>query len=269
MHRDDRTGRVIVFSAIDNLWKGAASQAVQNLNLMFGRPEGEGISELLRQPLGARPDHVTELGGGGLPAGFRAAGVAAGIKASPARPDWGAWSATRPRPRAPRDSPPPGTQAAPVLLCRERCAAGCAARRRGQLRQRQRRHRPPGLRERGQDAGRRGARRRRQGGSGGGLLHRRDRRAAADAQVTQGIAAAAHALAADGDAAFSAAIQTTDAFEKRARLQVTLPSGTVTLTGQAKGAGMISPGLRHPAGASSSPTPRCRRRPATCCWASA
>ncbi|MFZ0041055.1 MAG: N-acetyl-gamma-glutamyl-phosphate reductase [Solirubrobacteraceae bacterium] len=43
VQRDDRTGRVIVFGAIDNLWKGAASQAVQNLNLMFGRPEGEGI----------------------------------------------------------------------------------------------------------------------------------------------------------------------------------------------------------------------------------
>ena len=44
VHRDERTGRIIVFAAIDNLWKGTASQAVQNLNLMFGRPEGEGIS---------------------------------------------------------------------------------------------------------------------------------------------------------------------------------------------------------------------------------
>jgi N-acetyl-gamma-glutamyl-phosphate reductase len=44
VHRDDRTGRVIVFGAIDNLWKGTASQAVQNLNLMFGYPEAEGIS---------------------------------------------------------------------------------------------------------------------------------------------------------------------------------------------------------------------------------
>ena len=44
VHRDERTGRVIVFGAIDNLWKGAASQAVQNLNLMFGFPEGSGIS---------------------------------------------------------------------------------------------------------------------------------------------------------------------------------------------------------------------------------
>jgi N-acetyl-gamma-glutamyl-phosphate reductase len=44
VHRDDRTGRVIVFGVIDNLWKGSASQAVQNLNLMLGLPEGEGIS---------------------------------------------------------------------------------------------------------------------------------------------------------------------------------------------------------------------------------
>jgi N-acetyl-gamma-glutamyl-phosphate reductase len=43
VHRDERTGRTIVFAAIDNLWKGAASQAVQNLNLMFGLPEGDGI----------------------------------------------------------------------------------------------------------------------------------------------------------------------------------------------------------------------------------
>ncbi len=44
VHADSRTGRVIVFGAIDNLWKGAASQAVQNLNLMFGLPESEGIA---------------------------------------------------------------------------------------------------------------------------------------------------------------------------------------------------------------------------------
>jgi N-acetyl-gamma-glutamyl-phosphate reductase len=43
VHLDARTQRVIVFAAIDNLWKGAASQAVQNLNLMFGLPETEGI----------------------------------------------------------------------------------------------------------------------------------------------------------------------------------------------------------------------------------
>ncbi len=44
VHLDPRSGRVLAFAAIDNLWKGAASQAVQDLNLMFGRDEGEGIS---------------------------------------------------------------------------------------------------------------------------------------------------------------------------------------------------------------------------------
>ncbi len=43
LHSDDRTGRIIVFATIDNLWKGTSSQAVQNLNLMFGRDESEGL----------------------------------------------------------------------------------------------------------------------------------------------------------------------------------------------------------------------------------
>jgi len=38
------TGKVVVLSAIDNLWKGTSSQAVQNLNLMFGYPETEGLA---------------------------------------------------------------------------------------------------------------------------------------------------------------------------------------------------------------------------------
>ncbi len=40
---DPRTGKVLAFGAIDNLWKGTSSQAVQSLNLMFGRDETEGI----------------------------------------------------------------------------------------------------------------------------------------------------------------------------------------------------------------------------------
>ena len=44
VHSDGRTGRIMVFSSIDNLWKGAASQAVQNLDLMFGRDEREGLT---------------------------------------------------------------------------------------------------------------------------------------------------------------------------------------------------------------------------------
>jgi N-acetyl-gamma-glutamyl-phosphate reductase len=41
---DERTQKALVFAAIDNLWKGASSQAVQNLNLMFGYDEGTGLS---------------------------------------------------------------------------------------------------------------------------------------------------------------------------------------------------------------------------------
>lgn len=43
VHPDERTGKVFVFSAIDNLWKGTASQAVQCLNLMFGFDETAGL----------------------------------------------------------------------------------------------------------------------------------------------------------------------------------------------------------------------------------
>jgi N-acetyl-gamma-glutamyl-phosphate reductase len=40
---DETGGRALAFAAIDNLWKGAAGQAVQNLNLMLGLPETEGL----------------------------------------------------------------------------------------------------------------------------------------------------------------------------------------------------------------------------------
>ena len=40
---DPRTGRIIMMGAIDNLVKGAAGQAVQNMNLMFGLKESEGL----------------------------------------------------------------------------------------------------------------------------------------------------------------------------------------------------------------------------------
>ncbi len=42
--QNEASGRVMAFASIDNLWKGAASQAIQNLNLVLGLPEGEGIS---------------------------------------------------------------------------------------------------------------------------------------------------------------------------------------------------------------------------------
>ena len=41
---DERTGRIIMMGAIDNLVKGAAGQAVQNMNLLFGFDEAEGLN---------------------------------------------------------------------------------------------------------------------------------------------------------------------------------------------------------------------------------
>ncbi|HEY2217279.1 MAG TPA: N-acetyl-gamma-glutamyl-phosphate reductase [Solirubrobacteraceae bacterium] len=41
---DPHSGKVVVLSAIDNLWKGTSSQAVQNLNVMFGFDETEGLT---------------------------------------------------------------------------------------------------------------------------------------------------------------------------------------------------------------------------------
>ncbi len=43
---DERTNRIIMMGAIDNLIKGAAGQAVQNMNIMFGEDEWEGIDQI-------------------------------------------------------------------------------------------------------------------------------------------------------------------------------------------------------------------------------
>ena len=40
---DERTNRIILMGALDNVVKGAAGQAIQNMNLMFGLPENEGL----------------------------------------------------------------------------------------------------------------------------------------------------------------------------------------------------------------------------------
>jgi glutamate N-acetyltransferase/amino-acid N-acetyltransferase len=188
------------------------------------------------------PEHVTELGGDGLPAGFRATGVAAGIKESGA-PDIGVVVCDAPDATSAARFTASGTQAPPVLLCRERARldalravvvnSGNANAATGR----------PGFENAAKMQG--------MGAMVAGI--KEDQVAVCSTgvigvplpmhKITQGIVAASHTLAPDGDAAFCAAIQTTDAFEKRARLQVTLPSGTVTITGQAKGAGMIQPGF--------------------------
>ena len=47
---DKRTKRVIIISAIDNLIKGAAGQAVQNMNIMFGLKETTGLEIIAMAP---------------------------------------------------------------------------------------------------------------------------------------------------------------------------------------------------------------------------
>jgi N-acetyl-gamma-glutamyl-phosphate reductase len=47
---DERAGRLVVVSCLDNLVKGAAGQAVQNMNIMFGLPEVMGLEQLALYP---------------------------------------------------------------------------------------------------------------------------------------------------------------------------------------------------------------------------
>jgi glutamate N-acetyltransferase / amino-acid N-acetyltransferase len=188
------------------------------------------------------PEQLTELDGTGLAVGFRAAGVAAGIKSSGA-PDLGLLVCDAPEPPSAARFTRSGVLAAPVLLCTERCELGM-------------------LRAVVANSGNANAATGRPGfedaikmqGAGAIAAGVPEGRVAVAStgvigvplpmdRVNRGIVAAAHALAADGDAAFAEAIQTTDAFEKRARVSVALERGTVTITAQAKGAGMISPGF--------------------------
>jgi len=43
---DPRTNRIIMMGALDNMVKGAAGQAMQNMNLMFGLPENTGLKQI-------------------------------------------------------------------------------------------------------------------------------------------------------------------------------------------------------------------------------
>jgi len=189
-----------------------------------------------------RLEQIAELDGGGLPAGFRAAGVAAALKPSGAL-DLGLMVADSPQTTSAARFTRSGTQAAPVLLDLERCELGA-------------------LRTVVVNSGNANAATGRAGfddaakmqGAGAIASGAPESRVAVASsgvigvplpmdRVTRGIVAAAHALSPEGDVMFAEAIQTTDAFEKRSCLAVTLPGGTVKLTAQAKGAGMISPGF--------------------------
>ena len=43
---DERAGRLVIVSCIDNLIKGAAGQAVQNMNIMLSLDESEGLNSI-------------------------------------------------------------------------------------------------------------------------------------------------------------------------------------------------------------------------------
>ena len=185
------------------------------------------------------PGNVTEPGGG-LPRGFKAAGVACGIKPS-GLPDVGLLVSSAPATTSAARFTRSGTQSAPVLLCRERVElegiraivvnSGNANAATGR----------PGFENAAKMQG------------AAALASRCPEGAVAVAStgvvgvplpmgsVMTGIVRATHALRPDGEVEFAQAIRTTDVLDKHACIDVALAGGTVRLTAQAKGAGMIAP----------------------------
>jgi glutamate N-acetyltransferase/amino-acid N-acetyltransferase len=185
------------------------------------------------------PDHVAELDGG-LPDGFRASGVACGLKPSGAR-DLGLLVSDAPDTVSAVRFTRSGVLAAPVLLTMERCRLGAI---RAVVANSGNANAATGRRGLEDAARMQGA-----GAMVAGV--REDQVAIASTgvigvhldtdKVIRGISDARRELSIDGDDQFGDAIRTTDKFAKSAALDVALPSGTVRLCAQAKGAGMISP----------------------------
>ena len=187
------------------------------------------------------PDGVSEVEGGGLAAGFRAAGVAAGIKPS-GDPDLALLVSSEPGTVSAARFTASGVLAAPVVLTQTRCRldalravvvnsgnANAATGNRGL-----------------EDAARM------QGAAAMAAGVHEAQVAVASTGVIgvpmpmqgvpRGVLSARAQLDPAGDAAFWRAIATTDAFEKRLTFDVALPAGgTVRVSAQAKGAGMIQP----------------------------
>ncbi|HEV7942930.1 MAG TPA: bifunctional glutamate N-acetyltransferase/amino-acid acetyltransferase ArgJ [Solirubrobacteraceae bacterium] len=188
-----------------------------------------------------RPEHVHELPpDSGLPQGFRAAGVACGIKPS-GNPDVGLLICDSPNATSAARFTATGTPAAPVIVSMERCDlrrlrgilanSGCANAATGRR----------GLEDAAKTQGAAAAVLGIDSdlvalGSTGGISQELPVE-----KMLQGILEASRQLRREGDADFQQAIQTTDAFEKRANLEVELSSGAVQVSAQCKGAGMISP----------------------------
>jgi glutamate N-acetyltransferase / amino-acid N-acetyltransferase len=189
------------------------------------------------------PTHVTELADGGLPTGFRAAGVHCGVKAGGVL-DLGLVVSDAPGTASAARFTRSGTQSAPVLLCRERCDlerirgvvvnSGNANAATG----------IPGLEE---------AARMQSAAAGAAGIDPENAVAVASTGVigvplpieliARGIESAAAQLSPNGGSDFAEAIRTTDASAKQTSIEVRLSTGTVRVSAQAKGAGMISPGF--------------------------
>jgi glutamate N-acetyltransferase/amino-acid N-acetyltransferase len=186
------------------------------------------------------PSHVSEAADGRLPAGFRAAGVAAGIKPS-GGPDVGLLVCDSPEATSAARFTDSGVVAAPVLVTQDRCrldALRAVAVNSGNAN--------AATGGRGLDEAAK-----MQGSAAMVAGVREDQVAIASTgvigvqlpgqKVMHGLLEARPRLEIEGADSFAEAIRTTDAFPKQAVLDVALPSGTVRLCAQAKGAGMISP----------------------------
>jgi glutamate N-acetyltransferase/amino-acid N-acetyltransferase len=186
-----------------------------------------------------RPAHVEELDSHLLPAGFRAAGVAAGIK--PSGLDVGVLASAAPGTTSTARFTTNARLGAPVIVTKEAALdrlravvanSGCSNVGDGT------RGIETAIAMQSAAAEELGLEREQVAVASTGVIGIELPRE----RVTGGVRAACGALTGDAEA-FSTAILTSDAGPKRACLEVALPSGAVRLAAQAKGAGMISP--RH------------------------
>ena len=186
------------------------------------------------------PVGVREVVEGGLPAGFRAGALSAGIKPS-GKLDLGIIVCDEPDATSAARFTRSGVQAAPVMLTRERCHLGQ-------------------LRAVVANSGNANAATGHDGyevaeamqAAGAAALGLGAHQVAVCSTgvigvqmdpepVVAGITECAGQLSTDGEEDFQQAIMTTDAFEKRATIEVALSGGPVLISAQAKGAGMIQP----------------------------
>jgi glutamate N-acetyltransferase/amino-acid N-acetyltransferase len=186
-----------------------------------------------------RPAHVEELDSHLLPAGFRAAGVAAGIK--PSGLDVGVLASAAPGTTSTARFTTNARLGAPVIVTKEAALdrlravvanSGCSNVGDGT------RGIETAIAMQSAAAEELGLEREQVAVASTGVIGIELPRE----RVTGGVRVACGALTGDAEA-FSTAILTSDAGPKRACLEVALPSGAVRLAAQAKGAGMISP--RH------------------------